>query len=255
MNKKKKPGPAGKSSPRPAARPKGPEAVQHEHTFLLAQRRGHQTYVPLAFEIRITLGGRQVTALRLDHTGGLLPDRRTRRPRRLGYHDLLQPGLRISDLIGRVQADLAPRAGGGLKISRQRLQNRLVSQWLQTGLGLANFLHPRPPKPGARVFEDLRLPPDGLSIGTKSLVRRFRLGPPKKPGTTAALIHYRVDAPALSMRRAKSTTPVLGQVSLAPGEALPRKAELRLDRLPRKGGGTQQVTLRLDHLGQRCNDR
>ncbi len=262
-----KPGmkPASKSSMKPSsktgkkaparARPKGPESVEHTHLFLLAKQRGRRTYVPLAFEIRVTAKGRTFTGLKLDRNGGLLPDRRTRRPRRLGYHDSLQPGLRISDLIGRVQADLATDPAGGLKITRQRLKNRLVSQWLQTGIGLAGFLQPRPPKKGARLFEDRRLPPGGIIPGLKVLVRRFRLLPPTKKVAKPAQTTYRVDAPVLTMRRAKSTTPVKGQVTLVGSEALPRKAELTLEKIPRKGGGTQTVTLRLVHLGQRCNDR
>jgi len=250
--------PKPRTSPRRPAPPpsrKGPETLQQRHTFLVARRRGGRIYVPLAFEIRVTLGGRTVTALKLDRSGGILPDRRTRRPRRLGYHDSLQPGLRVSDLIGRVQADLVPEPRGGLRITRQRLRNRMVSQWLQVGLGLASFLHPRAPKAGARAFEDRRLPPGGIAEGLKSLVRRFRRRRAKKPGAAGASVTYDVDSPRLSMRRAKSTTPARGQVSLAPGDPLPRKAELRLDHLPRKGGGTQTITLRLDHLGPRCNDK
>lgn len=253
-----KAGMTGKPGPRkrPRPKPKGPEAEEHLHAFLIAQRRGRQIYVPLAFEIRLTMGGRKVTALRLDRKGGILPDRRTRRQRRLGYHDSLSPGLRVSDLIGRALADVAPDPAGGLKVTRRRLKNRLVSMFLQTGLGLATFLRPRPPKPGTRVFEDRRLPPGTVTRGLKTLVRRFRLEPKKSPGAAGKQITYRVDAPALSRRRAKSTTPVRGHVSWVPGEPLPRSAELVLEKLPpRKGGGTQTVTLKLDHLGKRCNDK
>jgi hypothetical protein len=253
----KKPGtgPAPKrAAPRP--QPKGPDALEHRHSFLVAKSRGRLTYVPLAFEVRITFQGRTVTGLKLDRTGGLVPDRKNpRQPRRLGYHDSLQPGLRISDLIGRVGADLSIDPRGGLKVTRQRLKNRLVSQWLQTAIDLTRFLHPRPPTKGARIFEDRRLPPGVVAAQLKNLVRRFRLQPAKKPGTADALITYGVDAPARSMRRAHSLTPVQGQVVLSPAEPLPRKAELRLDKVRRKGGGTQTITLRLDSMGRRCNNK
>lgn len=253
--KKKGTGPTPKrAAPRP--QPKGPDALEHRHSFLVAKSRGRMTYVPLAFEVRITFQGRTVTALKMDRTGGLIPDRRNpRQPRRLGYHDSLQPGLRISDLIGRVGADLSLAPRGGLKVTGQRLKNRLVSQWLQTAIDLTRFLHPRSPTQGARIFEDRRLPPGVVATGLKNLVRRFRLQPAKKPGSTDALITYGVDAPPRSMRRAHSTTPVKGQVVLSPAEPLPRKAELRLDNVSRKGGGTQTITVRLDSVGQRCNDK
>ncbi len=237
----------------PKAKKPVPQALEHLHSFLVNKRRDKWTWVPMAYEVKITVDGHTVTGLKLDHTGGYLPDRRSRRPRRLGYHDSLQPGLRISDLIGRIGADLLPDPRGGLKVTRQRLKNPLVSQWLQTSIHLTRFLHPHPPGKGARVFEDRRLPPTTLIPGLKNLVRRFRLQPGKKPGTAQTATTYRIDAPARVMRRAHSSTPVQGQVVVAPGEPLPKKAMLRLDKVPRKGGGTQTVTLRLDHLGRRCN--
>lgn len=251
---------AAQKSARPRPAPptgrKGPEALEHRQTFLLARRSGGWTWAVLSYEVRITLGGRTLTGLKLDRTGGVLPDPRTRRPRRLGFHDTLQPGLRVSDLIGRGHADLVAAAAGGVKVKTLRLRNQLVAQWLTSSIGLADFLRPRPPKANARVFEDRRLPNPGLTAGHKleALVRRFRLQPTQQPAPAGA-VTYLVDAPALTRRRAKSTTPVQGKITLIPAEPLPRVAELVLGKLPRKGGGTQTVTLSLSHLGKRCNDK
>ena len=244
---------APRARPSPKRRRQRPERIAHRHDFLVTRQAKRLAYVPLEFEIRATVNGRTGTGLRLGRQGGLLPDPRTRRLRRLGPNDALEPGLRISDVIGRAQARLAPDPAGGLRIVGQRLSNRLVTGWVRTGIGLATFLLPRPPKPKARTFTDTRLPPKGLFAGVTALVRRFRRTPaPKgKPGQ----IVYQVDSPRVAMRRAQATVRVAGEVKAAPGEVLPRSARLTLTGLPGKKGGATAATIQLDNTGRRCNDK
>ncbi|MFH2005662.1 MAG: hypothetical protein ABI333_03635 [bacterium] len=244
-----KPGPPRKNT----AGQKHPELMEHHHSFLIARGlTGRLSYVPLELKVQITVDGKTGTGLAIGRNGGLLPDPRTRRLRRLGFHDNLQPGLRISDLIGRAQADVTPAARGGLVVARQRHRNRLVTSWVRTGIELATFLHPQPAK-DAPVFTDTRIPPQGVLPGLKALVRRFRRQAPAKPAPPAGMVTYRVDSPQGAMRRAKSTTPVTGEVVLHAGEPLPSKAVLTIDGVPERGG-TQKVTIRLEHTGKRCSD-
>jgi hypothetical protein len=229
-------GAAKVAGPRPTA------LTRTSDVILSPEPGGGLAVIPLSLTQEVVVEGRTVPVVKLDRTGADLPDPRTRKRVRRGPDDLLAPGLRLAELVGRVQAVLGDDADGGLRVLRYAHESPLVKAWVGEDATILDFLRPRPPRPDAATFEDRRpLPAQGTGAATP-LVRRFR-----RASTPGEPERFEIDSPRGAIPEAK------GAITLDRNR-LPAEGSLILTPVQQPDGRTGSVTYRIESPGEGCTE-